>query len=617
MYVILDLHAAPGGQGSDNNIADSFYDNNLWQFPVFQDVTTRLWERLSQRYKAESAIAMYDIINEPNDVPGGGPTIRSLLQRLITTIRNQGDNHMIMVEGNGWGNNYDYLEPWNFSPNWGLVYNAHRYWINEADDWVRDPNPNQINRMINLVEFRTRHNVPVWVGETGENSAAWLRQNYNKLNQERIGWCHWTYKRHDVGENAALMRIGGNYPTDGAAVMGTVLEQIKYVNNIKNTNTIPAVVTDLPAPRTSGCNFGGGNTCSGTYYATNTNIQAEAFCSMAGIQTETTTDAGGGQNVGFIDANDWMGYRVNVPTAGTYTIQYRVASQSGGGSIRFENLGGGTLYGTITVPSTGGWQTWTTIQHNVQLPAGQLQLAVVAVSGGFNFNWFRVNSTTTSTAPIGQTIWLRGSNSQYVSSENGQAAMMCNRPSVGGWEQFTVVDAGSGLIALRGTNNMYVSSENAQRTMQCNRATIGTWERFTWVPSANGTIGLRGSNNLYVSSMNGQSGMMCDRASIGGWEQFHWNVVGQSNPAGREASFTPEEIFSEEDFAVFPNPSSGSIQIRVTGTTHIKVHDLLKGSVVYAADVNESLQVSNLTPGMYAIVGVRNSKSKTRKVVVK
>jgi aryl-phospho-beta-D-glucosidase BglC (GH1 family) len=616
MYVVLDLHAAPGGQGTDKNIADIFYENNLWQFPVFQDVTTRLWERLSQRYKGEPAIAMYDILNEPNNVPGGGQTIRSLLQRLISAIRNQGDNHMIMIEGNGWGNNYDYLEPYNFSPNWGLVYNAHRYGIAEGDDWIRDPNPNQINRIINMTEFRTRHNVPVWVGESGENSASWMRQNYDKMNQQRIGWCHWTYKRHDVGENAALMRIGGNYPTDGASAMATVLEQIKYVNNIKNNNSITAVVTGLPAPRTAGCNFSGATTCSGTYNSINTNIEAEAWCSMSGVQTESSTDTGGGQNVGYIDINDWMAYRINVPTSGTYTIQYRVASQNGGGGIRFERFGGGTVFGSIAVPATNGWQSWTTIQHTVQLPAGQQEVAIVATSAGFNINWFRVNSVSTS-VPIGQTIWLRGSNLQYVSSENGTAAMICNRPTVGGWEQFTVVDAGSGLIALRGTNNMYVSSENAQRTMQCNRATIGTWERFTWVPSASGTIALRGSNNLYVSSMNGQSGMMCDRLTISGWEQFNWNVVGQSTPAAREATVIPEESVSEDDFAVYPNPSTGSIRIHVTGRSHVNVHDVLKGSILYADEIDSGIVINNLTPGLYAIVVVKNSKSKTKKVVVK
>ncbi|MBN2487154.1 MAG: carbohydrate-binding protein [Bacteroidales bacterium] len=133
-------------------------------------------------------------------------------------------------------------------------------------------------------------------------------------------------------------------------------------------------------------------------------LQAESYSAMSGIQTETTTDAGGGQNVGWIDAGDWMAYpAVNIPAAGTYTISYRVASQSGGGSLRFETYGGGTQYGTLTVPSTGGWQTWTTISHTVTLPAGSRQFAIAALAGGWNINWFTITQGTLKSAEESQT----------------------------------------------------------------------------------------------------------------------------------------------------------------------------------------------------------------------
>src|SRR5205085_2776107 len=108
----------------------------------------------------------------------------------------------------------------------------------------------------------------------------------------------------------------------------------------------------------------------GNFNAIPGTIQAEAYCQMSGVQLENTTDAGGGQNVGYIDTNDWMGYRINVPSTGAYTVQYRVASANGGGSIRFEKLGGGQTFGTIAVNSTGGWQNWSTISQTVQLTAG-------------------------------------------------------------------------------------------------------------------------------------------------------------------------------------------------------------------------------------------------------
>ena len=126
-------------------------------------------------------------------------------------------------------------------------------------------------------------------------------------------------------------------------------------------------------------------------------IEAESYTAMSGVQTESTADAGGGQNVGWIDAGDWMVYPVNIPAAGTYTVQYRVASPNGGGRIRLDKDAGATILGEIDVPATGGWQTWTTISHTLRLEAGQQNLGINAVAGGFNLNWFTISSASSST----------------------------------------------------------------------------------------------------------------------------------------------------------------------------------------------------------------------------
>lgn len=123
-------------------------------------------------------------------------------------------------------------------------------------------------------------------------------------------------------------------------------------------------------------------------------IEAEDYFEMYGLQTEQTSDTGGGQNVGWIDSGDWAGYAVDIASAGTYTVSYRVASQNGGGQIQLEVFGGGSAYGLINVPSTGGWQSWTTISHTVSLPAGQQNLALAFPSGGFNINWIEISSAS-------------------------------------------------------------------------------------------------------------------------------------------------------------------------------------------------------------------------------
>jgi hypothetical protein len=110
-------------------------------------------------------------------------------------------------------------------------------------------------------------------------------------------------------------------------------------------------------------------------------IEAESAPYSQGIQTEATTDAGGGLNVGWIDAGDWLAYPVTFPQAGSYRVSYRVASAGGG--LRLEIDAGATLLGALDVPSTGGWQTWTTISHTVTVPrGGSLSLGVAAARGG-------------------------------------------------------------------------------------------------------------------------------------------------------------------------------------------------------------------------------------------
>ncbi|RZA08317.1 MAG: carbohydrate-binding protein [Moraxellaceae bacterium] len=118
-------------------------------------------------------------------------------------------------------------------------------------------------------------------------------------------------------------------------------------------------------------------------------IEAESYTAMNGVQLEATTDSGGGQNVGWIDANDWMAYaNINFPTSGSYKVEYRVASPNGG-TLSLD-LNGGTLQlGQLPVPVTGGWQSWQTITQTVSITAGTYAVGVFAPQGGWNINWVR------------------------------------------------------------------------------------------------------------------------------------------------------------------------------------------------------------------------------------
>lgn len=80
---------------------------------------------------------------------------------------------------------------------------------------------------------------------------------------------------------------------------------------------------------------------------------------------------------------------VTFPSSGSYRVEYRVASPSGG-ALSLDLNAGGILLGQVQVPATGGWQTWTTVSHTVTVAAGTYSLGVYAAQGGWNFNWIRI-----------------------------------------------------------------------------------------------------------------------------------------------------------------------------------------------------------------------------------
>lgn len=119
-------------------------------------------------------------------------------------------------------------------------------------------------------------------------------------------------------------------------------------------------------------------------------IQAENFSAMSGVQTETCTDTGGGQDVGFINNNDHVAYN-GVDLTGASGLNVRVASNAAGGTIevRLDSVTG-PLVGTVTVANTGGWQVWTTRTGSIYGASGVRNVYLVFKGGSsylFNLNW--------------------------------------------------------------------------------------------------------------------------------------------------------------------------------------------------------------------------------------
>lgn len=118
-------------------------------------------------------------------------------------------------------------------------------------------------------------------------------------------------------------------------------------------------------------------------------IRTAKYIASYGVQTENTSDTGGGQDVAYIDAGDWMRYApVTIFSAGTYTMTFRIATPNSGQQLALTNAVTGEMLSTVTLPNTGAWQYFGNVSTTVNLPAGPIQFKIVALTSGFNLNSF-------------------------------------------------------------------------------------------------------------------------------------------------------------------------------------------------------------------------------------
>ncbi|ALH80084.1 cellulase family glycosylhydrolase [Sphingopyxis macrogoltabida] len=253
LYLILDLHAAPGGQGNDLAISDRDPTKpSLWQSEENQRKTVALWTTLAERYANEPWIGGYDLINEPNwsfATPGKGngcdeaesKTVWDLQKRITAAIRKVDKQHIVIVEGNCWGNNYKGLPPaWDAN----MVLSFHKYW-----------NRNDEASIAEIKALRTSYNRPIWLGESGENSNGWYRDSIALVEGEGIGWNFWPLKK--IGFNQPLeidpgpgwaaivawMTSKGAKPEPDAAfaAMMQLAENSRFDRNIPKPDVIDAM----------------------------------------------------------------------------------------------------------------------------------------------------------------------------------------------------------------------------------------------------------------------------------------------------------------------------------------------------------------------------------------
>ena len=187
LYVILDMHAAPGGQTGDN-IDDGWAYPFLFESSESQDLTASLWRKIANRYRNDPIVIGYDLLNEPIapyfDTAALNQKLEPVYRKIVSAIREVDKNHVVYLGGAQWDSNFKIFGP-PFDDK--LVYTFHKYWV-----------PVKVDAIQPYLDFRTKYNVPIWMGESGENTDEWIDSFRKLLETNDIGWCFWPYKKLDA-----------------------------------------------------------------------------------------------------------------------------------------------------------------------------------------------------------------------------------------------------------------------------------------------------------------------------------------------------------------------------------------------------------------------------------
>jgi len=426
IYLILDLHAAPGGQGNDANISDNDKSKpNLWESEENQKKTIALWKKLAERYKDKEWIAGYDLINEPNyPFTGKNPNgtdemsnapLWKLQKDISDAIREVDKNHIIILEGNGWGNNYNGL-PKLWDDN--LVLSFHKYWTTNAPESIQ-----------NIIDMRQKLDVPVWLGETGENSNVWFTELNQLLIKNNIGYAYWPMKKIDNiagvtnvkitadyqkllnywkngGQKPTkefarktLMKIADNYKMENVEVKKDVIDAMFRQVNDESTKPYKKHVapgrifaTDYDLGR-----FGSAysdNDFQNVWVSTGNRTEWNSGNKMRndGVDIYLCKDKVTNKYfVGKTEKGEWLQYTVKSAQARKYKASIRYNNESSQASELVIKTEDGDDLATIKLPPTGKG-IWKTVSvNNVALVKGENKLRLYFEAGNANLNYFELN----------------------------------------------------------------------------------------------------------------------------------------------------------------------------------------------------------------------------------
>ncbi|MFY0672038.1 MAG: cellulase family glycosylhydrolase [Bacteroidia bacterium] len=427
MWVVLDLHAAPGGQGGDAAISD--YDPtkpSLWESDENKRKCAALWARLAKRYGDNEWVAGYDLLNEPNWELPGNVDLRKMYVECTDSIRKYDEDHIIFIEGNWWANDFTGLTPaWDDQ----IVYSPHKYW-----------SYNDESTMAYATDLRRQTGKPIYLGETGENSNVWFRDAIRLFEDLGIGWAMWPVKKIESisgimaiekpeGYQEILDFYNGGSEQPSKDVAREALFQLARNTNMSNceihTDVIDAMTRQVYSKKTlpyknhkipgiiyaSDFDYGqlhfayyddeyaNYSVSSGNYTPWN-NGWAYRNDGMDIEATDNNALNSNGYNLGWLRTGEWAQYTISDLTPGVYSIRARVASGGSGGFIRFMSGESGISERAFVGP-TGGWDSWKNLKvENIVLTEDDKHLRFFIDKEGYNLASFEFIKEEVATSEV-------------------------------------------------------------------------------------------------------------------------------------------------------------------------------------------------------------------------
>lgn len=251
IYVILDMHASPGAQ--NNELMSDSPDGNarLWaEASKYQPWAIHLWQQIAERYANETAVAGYNILDEPI-LPRGQSVEKDLRPYYVLVakaIREVDKNHILFFDGIKWSQSFAGLEtPWDDN----MVYCPHKYWDKNDQASIKQ-----------YLALRDKTNRPIFNAETGENTNEWLKDMVALCERNNIGWNLWTYKKvHSTRQPYTIKRppnydvllkyLTGNGPkptqAEATAIMFALADNAAMAKCQRNDAVLAAIFGHKPS----------------------------------------------------------------------------------------------------------------------------------------------------------------------------------------------------------------------------------------------------------------------------------------------------------------------------------------------------------------------------------